>query len=107
MISICIPDSIVPPACLCSIPTPIYSRGEYIGTRDVIYAPLTEEFAFDNTYEDHEFFLELSGNEFVKLIERDSLPDWITPEQLFNFSNAHGHIDPVTRKITWIRPRKI
>ena len=47
----------------------------------------------------------MSGNEFVKLIERDILPKWASPELLVECSTAKCMIHG--RKITWIKGNQL
>ena len=106
MISIAIPPSLIPDNYKHTVPEPYYRNGDFQGIRDNILVPLNNELVLTVAYGDDTFFTEMSGNEFVKLIERDALPDWATPELLFKHSNASGTVNPVTRKIKWIRQRK-
>lgn len=106
MIAISIPASLIPDSYKHTIQEPSYRNGHFHTMREKVIVPLNNELCLDNTYEDDSFFIEMSGNEFVKLIERDELPIWATPETLFNHSNASGTVNPETRKIKWIRQRK-
>lgn len=106
MIAISIPASLIPDSYKHTIQEPSYRNGYFHTMREKVIVPLNNELCLDNTYEDDSFFIEMSGNEFVKLIERDELPTWATPETLFNHSNASGTVNPETRKIKWIRQRK-
>jgi len=47
----------------------------------------------------------MSGNEFVKLIERDILPKWASPELLVECSTASCTI--TGRKITWVKNNQL
>lgn len=106
MIAISIPASLIPDAYKHTLTEPCFRNGVFHMLRDKTIVPLNNELCLDNTYEDDSFFIEMSGNEFVKLIERDELPNWATPELLFTHSNASGTVNPLTRKIKWIRQRK-
>lgn len=104
MISIAIFKSVVPEHCQHTFEQPTYFGTSYHCMKEVTFVDLCGH-TMDDKYEENEFFLELSGNDFVKLIERDALPEWATPELLFSASTANGKLDPVTRKITWVRPK--
>lgn len=106
MIAISIPASLIPDSYKHTIQEPYYRNGMFHSMREKVIVPLNNELCLDNAYNEDSFFSEMSGNEFVKLIERDALPDWATPELLFKHSNASGTVNPVTRKIKWIRQRK-
>lgn len=105
MISIAIPKATVPPSCQHTFQHPTYFGNSYHCMKDVTFVDLCGH-TMDDKYEESEFFIEMSGNEFVKLIERDALPEWATPELLFNASTANGTLDTIERKIKWVRQRK-
>lgn len=105
MISIALPKSIVPTVCQHTFPQPIYFGTSFHCMKDVTFVDICGH-TMDDKYEEQEFFIELSGNDFVKLIERDILPEWATPDLLFSHSTANGTLDPITRKIKWVRQRK-
>ena len=65
---------------------------------------LTDEFVLDNMFDPNNFFICLSGNEFTKLMERDEIPNWISLQQIINYSTAHCTVDE-SRKIKWFRPK--
>lgn len=104
MISIAVPKSVVPEAFWHTFEQPRYLGSSFHCMVDVTFVDLCGH-TMDDKYEEDEFFIELSGNDFVKLIERDALPEWASVELLFSHSTANGKVDPVTRKITWIRPK--
>lgn len=108
MISIQIPASLIPEDCKYRVDVPIYRKGEFVRMSEQLIVPLTDEHILsDHLCENGEFFIELSGNEFVKLIERDLLPSWASPSMLFDNSTATGVVDTLTRKITWIREKRV
>ncbi len=104
MISIAIPKHLVPEHCQHTFEQPRYFGTTFHCMTDVTFVDLCGH-TMDDKYEEEEFFIELSGNDFVKLIERDVLPEWASPKMLFANSTAHGKVDEATRKITWIRPK--
>lgn len=104
MISIALPKHLVPEHCQHTFEQPRYFGSTFHCMVEVTFVDLCGH-TMDDKYEEDEFFIELSGNEFVKLIERDVLPEWATPELLFQHSTANGIVDPITRAITWIRPK--
>lgn len=106
MISIQIPAHLIPEDCKYRVDVPIYRNGEFIRMSEQLLVPLTDEHALTDHLCDEEFFVELSGNEFNKLIERDELPTWATATMLFKYSTATGYVDPQTRKITWMRKKR-
>jgi hypothetical protein len=106
MISIQIPQELIPEDCKYRVDVPIYRNGEFIRMSEQLIVPLTDEHTLTDHLCDEEFFIELSGNEFNKLIERDELPSWATPYLLFHYSTALGYVNPNTRKITWMRKNR-
>ncbi len=106
MISIQIPQNLIPEDCKYRVDVPIYRNGEFVRMSEQLIVPLTDEHALTDHLCDDEFFIELSGNEFNKLIERDELPSWATASMLFKHSTALGYVNPNTRKITWMRKKR-
>ena len=104
MIAIAVPKALIPTHDQHTFNQPSYFGRSFHCMREVTFVDLCGH-TMDDTYEYEEFFIELSGNDFVKLVERDALPAWASPELLFQHSTANGVVDPVTRKITWIRPK--
>ena len=100
MIYISIPKDVIPAKEITSVEEALYARGEFQRMVNVEVVSIADHI-LDNKYDPDEFFCELSGNDFLKLIERDSIPEWITLEQIIFNSNAFGSFDPQTRKWTW------
>ena len=104
MICIAIPRALVPKNCMHTFDEPVYSQGCFVRMRKNTFVPLTDELTLDSAYEDDSFFVEMSGNEFVKLLERDDIPSWITREQLIEYSNGNGYIND-KGKMVWVREK--
>lgn len=104
MICIGIPSALIPPSCMHTIDEPVYSKGHFVRMRENTFVALTNELTLDCAYEDDTFFIEMSGNEFVKLLERDEIPSWITREQLIEYSNGNGYLDS-NGKMVWVRKK--
>lgn len=102
MIYISIPAEFIPKEEQVEVETPVYLNGQFAKFSNITYVSLTEEFLLDNNYDPNNFFVSLSGNEFTKLVERDNLPNWASPQDIINWSTASCSIDS-NRKITWIR----
>ena len=102
MIRISIPADYIPDDEKHEVEVPIYVKGQFVKFKNVVYVSLTDQLVLDNAYDPNNFFIELSGNEFVKLIERDILPNWASPQDLVNWSTASCTVDS-NRKITWVR----
>lgn len=105
MICIAIPRAIIPQACMHTFDEPVYSKGCFVRMRENTFVALTDELTLDCAYEEDTFFIEMSGNEFVKLLERDPIPCWITREQLIQYSNGNGYLDP-RGKMIWQREKE-
>lgn len=105
MIRLALPKELVPFSAQSVVSTPSYLGKEFWQMREITFVDLCGHL-MDDAFEDDTFFIELSGNDFVKLIERDTLPSWATPKMLFDASTASGSVNPVTRKITWVKPTK-
>lgn len=102
MIRISIPSSCIPDEDKHSVESPVYVKGQFVRFSTICFVSLTDEFTLDNAYDPDNFFVELSGNEFAKLIERDLLPSWAKPVDLIEWSTASCIVDS-DRKITWVR----
>ena len=102
MIYLSIPAEYIPDSEKHEVETPIYVKGQFHKFENVCFVSLTSELILDNAYDSNNFFIALSGNEFGKLIERDILPNWASPQDLVNWSTASCTVDS-NRKITWIR----
>lgn len=102
MIYLSIPAEYIPDSEKHVIETPIYVKGQFSKFENVCFVSLTSELILDNAYDPNNFFIALSGNEFGKLIERDILPNWASPQDLIDWSTASCTVDS-NRKITWVR----
>ena len=100
MIRISIPASVIPDSEKHEVDTPIYVKGQFSKFSKNLYVSLTPEFVLDDKYDPDNFYIEVSGNEFMKLVERDILPKWATPELLIEWSNAKCKLSP-DRKVIW------
>ena len=106
MICISIPSSVIPQDEKHEVEVPIYVKGQFVKFRKNKFVSLTADLVLDDAYDPDNFFLEMSGNEFVKLIERDILPKWASPHLLLEWSNANCTID-TNRKIKWIKNNQL
>ena len=106
MICIGIPRELIPLSCMHTFDEAVYSKGCFIRMRENTFVALTDELTLDCAHEEDTFFIEMSGNEFVKLLERDTIPSWITREQLIQYSNGNGYIND-QGKMIWVRPKEI
>lgn len=104
MICIGIPSALIPAECKFTFDEPVYSKGCFVRMRENTFVPLTDELTLDCAFEEDTFFIEMSGNEFVKLLERDVIPVWITREQLIYYSNGNGYINS-NGKMVWVREK--
>ena len=102
MIYLSIPAEYIPNSEKHEIETPIYVKGQFTKFENICFVSLTSELTLDNAYDPNNFFIALSGNEFGKLIERDILPNWVSPQDLIDWSTASCTVDS-NRKITWVR----
>lgn len=104
MIYISIPADLIPNTEKHSIDTPIYAKGQFKKFENVEYVSLTDQLVLDNAYDPNNFFIEVSGNEFVKLIERDILPNWVSPSDLVGWSTGNCYVTE-GRRLVWIRKK--
>ena len=105
MIRISIPADYIPDDEKHEVEVPIYVKGQFVKFNKNKFVSLTTDLVLDDAYDPDNFFIEMSGNEFVKLIERDILPKWASPELLVECSDASCTI--VGRKITWVKNNQL
>ena len=105
MIRISIPADYIPNDEKHEVEVPIYVKGQFVKFNKNKFVSLTSDLVLDDAYDPNNFFIEMSGNEFVKLIERDILPKWAWPELLVECSTAKCMIHG--RKITWIKGNQL
>lgn len=105
MICIAIPREIIPESFMHTFDEPVYYKGCFIRMRKNTFVPLTDELTLDCAQEEDTFFIEMSGNEFVKLLERDPIPTWITRDQLIEYSTGNGYINE-KGKMVWVRNKE-
>lgn len=105
MIRISIPADYIPNDEKHEVEVPIYVKGQFVKFRKNKFVSLVPDLVLDDAYDPDNFFLEVSGNEFVKLIERDILPKWASPELLVECSDASCTI--AGRKITWVKNNQL
>ena len=74
MIRISIPADYIPNDEKHEVEVPIYVKGQFVKFNKNKFVSLTSDLVLDDAYDPDNFFIEMSGNEFVKLIERDILP---------------------------------
>ena len=102
MIYLSIPAEYIPTEEQHVMEAPIYVKGQFVKFKNVVYVSLTDQLVLDNAYDPNNFFIELSGNEFSKLVERDILPKWASAQDIIDWSTASCTVDS-NRKITWVR----
>jgi len=105
MIRISIPASVIPDSEKHEVEVSIYVKGQFVKFNKNKFVSLTSDLVLDDAYDPDNFFIEMSGNEFVKLIERDILPKWASPELLVECSTASCTI--TGRKITWVKNNQL
>ena len=102
MICISIPANCIPDEEKHEVEVPIYVKGQFKKFTKNKFVSLVPDLVLDDAYDPDNFFVEMSGNEFIKLLERDILPKWASPQTLLEWSNASCTVSE-DRKVTWVR----